>query len=44
MRYFGGMTLGDIALVSKVSEATVKRRWLTARAWLTDEANPIDGL
>lgn len=45
MRYFGGMTLGDIALVSKVSEATVKRRWLTARAWLTDAlANPIDGL
>jgi RNA polymerase sigma factor (TIGR02999 family) len=44
MRYFGGMTLGDIALVSKVSEATVKRRWQTARAWLTDAlANPIDG-
>ena len=45
MRYFGGMTLGDIAVVSNVSEATVKRRWQTARAWLTDAlANPIDGL
>lgn len=45
MRYFGGMTFGDIAIVSKVSEATVKRRWQTARAWLTDAlANPIDGL
>jgi RNA polymerase sigma factor (TIGR02999 family) len=44
MRYFGGMTLADIAVVSKVSEATVKRRWQTARAWLTDAlANPIDG-
>lgn len=45
MRYFGGMTFGDIAIVSKVSEATVKRRWQTARAWLTDAlANPIDAL
>jgi RNA polymerase sigma factor (TIGR02999 family) len=45
MRYFGGMTLADIADVTGVSEATVKRRWQTARAWLTDAlANPIDGL
>ncbi len=45
MRYFGGMTLADIAEVTSVSEATVKRRWQTARAWLTDAlANPIDGL
>jgi RNA polymerase sigma factor (TIGR02999 family) len=45
MRYFGGMTLTDIADVTGVSEATVKRRWQTARAWLTDAlANPIDGL
>jgi RNA polymerase sigma factor (TIGR02999 family) len=36
MRYFGGMTLGDIAQVSGASEATVKRRWQLARAWLTD--------
>jgi RNA polymerase sigma factor (TIGR02999 family) len=44
MRYFGGMTLADIAVVSKVSEATVKRRWQTARAWLTDAlTHPIDG-
>jgi RNA polymerase sigma factor (TIGR02999 family) len=44
MRYFGGMTLADIAVVTKVSEATVKRRWHAARAWLTDAlANPIDG-
>jgi RNA polymerase sigma factor (TIGR02999 family) len=36
MRYFGGMTLGDIATVLSLSEATVKRRWMAARAWLID--------
>ena len=34
MRYFGGMTITDIAEVSGLSEPTVKRRWQTARAWL----------
>ncbi len=44
MRYFGGMTLADIAFVSEVSEATVKRRWKIARAWLTDAmAHPLNG-
>ena len=44
MRYFGGMTLADIAAVECVSEATAKRRWFAARAWLADAlANPIDG-
>ncbi len=43
MRYFGGMTLADIAEVSGLSEPTVKRRWQSARAWLADAiANPID--
>ena len=36
MRYFGGMTIEDIAKVIGVSEPTVKRRWMAARAWLTD--------
>jgi RNA polymerase sigma factor (TIGR02999 family) len=36
MRYFGGMTLADIADVLSLSEATVKRRWVAARAWLLD--------
>lgn len=36
MRYFGGMTIPDIATVTHLSEATIKRRWQTARAWLTD--------
>lgn len=43
MRYFGGMTLNDIAVVSGMSEATVKRRWQAARAWLTDALlNPVE--
>jgi RNA polymerase sigma factor (TIGR02999 family) len=36
MRYFGGMTVVDIAVVLDVSEPTVKRRWQVARAWLAD--------
>ncbi|WP_239018213.1 ECF-type sigma factor [Sphingomonas flavalba] len=44
MRYFGGMTLADIAAVYGVSEATVKRRWFAARAWLADALiNPAFG-
>lgn len=43
MRYFGGMTVEDVALVTGWSEPTVKRRWQVARAWLLDAlANPID--
>lgn len=36
MRYFGGMSLADIADVLGMSEATVKRRWAATRAWLQD--------
>jgi RNA polymerase sigma factor (TIGR02999 family) len=43
MRYFGGMTVADIAAVTGWSEPTVKRRWQTSRAWLADAlSNPID--
>ena len=42
MRYFGGMTIEDIAAVTGLSAPTVKRRWETARAWLADAlAQPI---
>ncbi len=34
MRFFGGMSTGDIAIVLGVSEPTVKRRWASTRAWL----------
>ncbi len=43
MRYFGGMTVEDVAMATGLSETTVKRRWLVARAWLLDALNnPID--
>ncbi|MBK9165802.1 MAG: sigma-70 family RNA polymerase sigma factor [Acidobacteria bacterium] len=36
LRYFGGLTIEETADVLKVSPATVKREWATARAWLYD--------
>ncbi|MDP3737451.1 MAG: ECF-type sigma factor [Hyphomonadaceae bacterium] len=39
MRYFGGMTVSDVAAVTGLSEATVKRRWQVARSWLVDALN-----
>lgn len=43
MRYFGGMTVEDVALATGLSEPTVKRRWQVARSWLLDAlSNPID--
>ncbi|MEM1080064.1 MAG: ECF-type sigma factor [Pseudomonadota bacterium] len=34
LRFFGGMTIPEIALVMDRSEATVSRSWRAARAWL----------
>jgi RNA polymerase sigma factor (TIGR02999 family) len=42
MRYFGGMTVADISQATGLSEATVKRRWQTARAWLTEALAGFD--
>lgn len=36
LRYFGGLTIEETADVLKISPATVKREWATARAWLFD--------
>lgn len=36
LRYFGGMSVTEIAEVMAVSESTVKRQWQVARAWLMD--------
>lgn len=33
-RYFGGLSIPDTALALGISEATVKRDWLLAQAWL----------
>lgn len=37
MRYFGGMTVEEIAHAMDLSPATVKRDWTAARAWLRRE-------
>jgi len=37
MRYFGGLTIEETAQALDVSEATVKREWTLARAWLKRE-------
>lgn len=37
LRYFAGLTIADTAATLGVSEATVKREWALARAWLRRE-------
>jgi RNA polymerase sigma factor (TIGR02999 family) len=37
LRYFGGMTNEETALVLGISPATVKREWNVAKAWLSRE-------
>ena len=37
LRYFGGLTIRETSEVLGVSPATVKREWVTARAWLHRE-------
>ena len=34
LKFFGGMTIEEIAEVTKISPATVKREWATARLFL----------
>jgi RNA polymerase sigma factor (TIGR02999 family) len=37
LRYFGGMTVEEVAESLEISPATVKRHWAVARAWLHKE-------
>jgi RNA polymerase sigma factor (TIGR02999 family) len=37
LRYFGGMTVEEVADALDISPATVKRHWTVARAWLKKE-------
>jgi len=37
LRFFGGLTIDDVAKVMGISPATVKREWATARTWLYAE-------
>jgi len=37
LRFFGGLSIEETAVVLGISPATVKREWATARAWLQHE-------
>jgi RNA polymerase sigma factor (TIGR02999 family) len=37
LRFFVGLGMGEIAVVTNQSESTIKRRWKTARLWLASE-------
>src|SRR3712207_1888856 len=37
LRFFGGLTIAETAELMALSEATVKREWITARKWLQRE-------
>jgi RNA polymerase sigma factor (TIGR02999 family) len=39
LKFFGGLSIDDTADVLGVSSSTVKRDWITARAWLYRELN-----
>ncbi|HTS27520.1 MAG TPA: ECF-type sigma factor [Bryobacteraceae bacterium] len=41
LRYFGGMSIEEIAESLGVSAATVKRDWLAARAWLFGQLHGV---
>lgn len=34
LRYFGGLSIPETARMARVSESTVKREWIIAKAWL----------
>ncbi len=37
LRYFGGLTIDEVAEVTRISAATVVREWTVAKAWLRAE-------
>ena len=37
LRYFGGLSIEEIAAVMEISERTVSREWQMARVWLRTE-------
>ena len=42
LRFFGGLSIEETAVVLGISPATVKREWATARAWLQREMKQKD--
>jgi RNA polymerase sigma-70 factor, ECF subfamily len=43
LRYFGGMTVAEVAAALGVSVTTVEQDWRLARAWLTGQLGGWDG-
>ena len=43
LKFFGGLTIEEIAEVLQVSGATVEREWAFARAWLYDAIEGVGG-
>jgi RNA polymerase sigma-70 factor, ECF subfamily len=41
LRFFGGLTVEEIAKVLKISAATVKREWATAKLWLQYQLSEV---
>lgn len=39
LRYFGGLSIAETAEVLEISEITVKREWMKAKAWLYQQLN-----
>lgn len=44
LRFFGGLTIEEVAEVLDISPATAKREWVMARMWLRRELASLDGL
>jgi RNA polymerase sigma factor (TIGR02999 family) len=42
MRFFGGLTVDELAGVLDISPRTVKREWAIAKRWLRRELSPTD--
>jgi len=42
LRFFGGLSIEETAVVLNISPATVKREWTTAKAWLQHEMKSKD--
>jgi RNA polymerase sigma factor (TIGR02999 family) len=43
LRYFGGLTIEEVAEVVSISEATVVRDWTIAKAWLRTDLSARAG-
>jgi len=43
LRFFGNLTLEEVAEVTGLSDSTVKRSWRAARAWLVQACSPDGG-